>query len=247
MPSRRSNPGPRTRSAFALSLALHAAAVTALFATGVSTSPEAEEFVWAVRPSLASEAFEPVEATTAPAFAVEPEPPLEVVFEPEIPLATESTAAVEPTELDLPAWREATARRLDASAIERKPCLAARAAPKPAPTEALDTAEIETETDECPREAAPASDARPEVPTPLAGHQPPPDYPDSARRRRIGGTVLVRMAVDDAGLVADCAVIAGSGCAALDAAALDAARRWRFDHGPGAVEVPFTFRVLARS
>lgn len=213
------------------------------------TASKTEEFVWAVRPSIETEDFRPVAAATPPAFAVEVELPPEAPFEAEPlpPLAEPCVpppAACEPeTSMLLPAWREASARRLDTSALQRCP------RSEPNPEAEPPTVEIlaDAETEEAPREASPESSARPEVPTPLPGHQPAPDYPDSARRRRIGGTVLVRIAVDEVGIAAACEVLAGSGCAALDAAALDAARRWRFDHGPGAVEVPFTFRVLARS
>jgi protein TonB len=84
------------------------------------------------------------------------------------------------------------------------------------------------------------------VPIVVAGQNPAPDYPEAARRRRVEGTVLVRIEVDAAGAAAACTIAVGSGSALLDAAALAAARRWRFTHGPGVVEQPFVFR-LARS
>ena len=82
---------------------------------------------------------------------------------------------------------------------------------------------------------------------PIPGQNPAPDYPDSARRRRIEGTVLVRIEVTGDGCAAECVVAQSSGCLALDQAALAAARRWQFQHGPGRVEVPFVFQLLRAS
>lgn len=92
-------------------------------------------------------------------------------------------------------------------------------------------------------DATAAQVARPEVPVPIPGHNPHPDYPPYARRRNIEGTVLVRIDVDADGAALRCTLVAGSGCTSLDLAALTAAKRWRFAHGPGAVEVPFVFQI----
>ncbi len=90
---------------------------------------------------------------------------------------------------------------------------------------------------------APAAVAQAEVPVVLPGHNPPPAYPDAARRRRIEGTVIVRIDVDAAGAAIACTVASSSGSALLDAAALAAARRWRFARGPGSLEQPFRFAL----
>lgn len=95
--------------------------------------------------------------------------------------------------------------------------------------------------------AAPAAaEARPEVPVVRPGHNPAPEYPDSARRARVEGTVLVRIDVDTGGGIVRCTVTGSSGSVALDLAALAAARRWRFEQGPGVVLVPFVFRLMPR-
>lgn len=92
---------------------------------------------------------------------------------------------------------------------------------------------------------APASLSRPEVPAPLSGHNLPPSYPEAARRRRIEGTVVVRIEVDAGGAAVVCAVVSSSGSELLDAAALAAARRWRFANGPGVLEQPFRFALTS--
>lgn len=97
-----------------------------------------------------------------------------------------------------------------------------------------------------PKSSVPAV-ARPEVPVPIPGQNPAPDYPDSARRRRIEGTVLVRIEVNIDGHATGCRIVQSSGCLALDQAALAAARHWQFVNGPGRVEVPFVFQLLRSS
>lgn len=95
--------------------------------------------------------------------------------------------------------------------------------------------------------AAALAESRPEVPVVVPGENPAPDYPDAAVRRRLEGTALVRIEVAPDGTVADCRIATSSGSGLLDEAALAAARRWRFQRGPGAVEVPFVFRLRNRS
>lgn len=55
-----------------------------------------------------------------------------------------------------------------------------------------------------------------------------PAYPEAARRRGAAGRVRVRALVSAAGAVEECAVASSSGHADLDAAAVEAVRRWRF-------------------
>jgi len=65
---------------------------------------------------------------------------------------------------------------------------------------------------------------------PLAGaSNPPPDYPRSARLRGEQGRVTLLVQVDATGRVTHAAVLGSSGHAALDQAAEDAVRRWRFE------------------
>ena len=55
-----------------------------------------------------------------------------------------------------------------------------------------------------------------------------PDYPESARRRREEGRVVVHVAVSADGLPVDVTVASTSGYPVLDAAAVAAVRRWHF-------------------
>lgn len=64
---------------------------------------------------------------------------------------------------------------------------------------------------------------------PLPGATPAPRYPVSALRRGEGGEVLVRAEVGPDGVVTSVSLARPSGNRALDRAALDAVRRWRFE------------------
>jgi protein TonB len=88
--------------------------------------------------------------------------------------------------------------------------------------------------------------ASPEVPVVVPGDNPAPDYPAAAVRRRLEGTVTIEIQVDAAGTAHQCRVLQTTGYGLLDDAALAAARRWRFDRGPGTVQVPFAFRLHRR-
>jgi protein TonB len=57
---------------------------------------------------------------------------------------------------------------------------------------------------------------------------PPPTYPPAARRAREQGRVLLRVLVSAQGRAIDVVIAKSSGSALLDAAAIDAVRRWRF-------------------
>lgn len=58
---------------------------------------------------------------------------------------------------------------------------------------------------------------------------PPPDYPQSARRRGYEGLVVLSVTVGTDGRAREITVKGSSGYELLDRAALDAVRRWRFD------------------
>jgi protein TonB len=75
----------------------------------------------------------------------------------------------------------------------------------------------------------------------------PPAYPEAARRRGEQGVVTLEVDVAADGSVSGIRVAAGSGSAALDQAALDAVRRWRFT--PAAQDgrpVPSSVRTSVR-
>jgi protein TonB len=69
-----------------------------------------------------------------------------------------------------------------------------------------------------------ASSARP-----IGGYQVKPRYPESARRRGIEGTVLLKMRITAQGRVEDVQVVRSTGYPELDESAIAAVRRWRFE------------------
>jgi periplasmic protein TonB len=85
---------------------------------------------------------------------------------------------------------------------------------------------------------------------PRGGYQYRPSYPSSARASGIQGTTLLEVLVTVEGRVTDVVVKESAGHPALDEAAVDAVRRWRFEPArrgsePVAmrVELPFEFRL----
>jgi protein TonB len=119
---------------------------------------------------------------------------------------------------------------------------ARRPKPVPPPAQAAGPAEGQApaaNTAPSPRNAADAPSAGP---VPLSRIQP--DYPSDAMRRNESGTVVVRITVGDDGKPDDVEVVRSSRSRALDRAATQAAKRWRFRPGQaGSVEVPFEFRL----
>lgn len=88
------------------------------------------------------------------------------------------------------------------------------------------------------QEAAPAVPSAPSAPVPAAPttaarvkavDNPPPVYPELARRRGQQGRVLLRVAVDAAGSPAAVSVQESSGYALLDQAAITAVKGWIFE------------------
>jgi len=60
-------------------------------------------------------------------------------------------------------------------------------------------------------------------------HNPPPVYPAEAIGRGVEGRVVLRVAVASSGMVSSVRVATSSGDSALDQAAVDAVRRWKFE------------------
>lgn len=98
-----------------------------------------------------------------------------------------------------------------------------------------------------PTEAPPAAGAY-VSPQPIPGQTPAPDYPARALRRGESGTVTIRAEIGLDGVPLSVGVEQSSGSRALDRAAEDAVRRWRFQPAlragqptTGSVVVPITF------
>jgi protein TonB len=64
---------------------------------------------------------------------------------------------------------------------------------------------------------------------PRGGYQVQPAYPAEARQAKAEGTTLLRVHVTDEGRIDDVRVETSAGHAALDRAATDAIRKWRFE------------------
>ena len=64
---------------------------------------------------------------------------------------------------------------------------------------------------------------------PTGGYQVKPRYPDSARRRGVEGTVIIKAYVTEQGRVEQIQIEQSAGHADLDEAAVEAVGRWRFE------------------
>ncbi len=119
---------------------------------------------------------------------------------------------------------------------------ARRPKPVPPPAQAVGTAEGQPPATNAAPPSRSTSDVPAGAPLPLSRVQP--DYPSDAMRRNESGTVVVRITVGDDGKPDDVEVVRSSRSRALDRAATQAAKRWRFRPGQaGSVEVPFEFKL----
>ncbi len=85
---------------------------------------------------------------------------------------------------------------------------------------------------------------------PEAARNPPPRYPEFARKNGWEGRVMVRASVDSTGRVRSVSLASGSGYAVLDQSALQAVRTWKFrpktiggQPTESTVEVPVNFSL----
>jgi TonB family protein len=82
----------------------------------------------------------------------------------------------------------------------------------------------------------------------IAVSTPQPDYPSSARQRRIQGSGVFRLSLTNTGEVASIQVLKSTGSQILDAAAEKALRKWRFKPGIAKkVNVPINFLLSRHS
>lgn len=82
---------------------------------------------------------------------------------------------------------------------------------------------------------------------PLYRENPPPLYPELARRRGYEGVVLLEVLVTEEGGVGELRVARSSGHAVLDRAAEQTVRKWRFDPGrKGDLPVAMKVRIPVR-
>lgn len=105
---------------------------------------------------------------------------------------------------------------------------------------------------------APATASGPPGPVRVANlaaimtYGPPPPYPAASKHKKETGTVVVRVVISEQGTVTDASIRQSSGFSALDEAALNAVRRYRFsptirDGRPviasGSIAMPFTLKT----
>ena len=223
-----------------ISVLVHVGAIAPVCYSAQTAAAERLPCAFAVQASMLEHASAPAAQPSLPPPPCETEAPADLeLAEPDLPLAEAPLVpppAAVPVECRVPPRVDERLAAVATSAIRApRPVAAPLAAAAPA-----------TPVPPLPEAAAPsvAQQDRPEVPVPIPGQNPEPEYPAAARRRGIEGVVVVRIAVDMAGAAADCEVLHTSGSVLLDRAALDAARRWRFEHGPGMVEQAFRFQIV---
>lgn len=101
-----------------------------------------------------------------------------------------------------------------------------------------------------PMPVAPAEVVTPPALNAAYLRNPPPPYPQAARRNGEEGTVMLRVLVDPEGAPVQVVLDKSSGSSLLDSAAVDAVRSWRFvparrgrQNVEGWVRVPIVFRL----
>ncbi len=161
-------------------------------------------FVWAWQRDKSKQFYTVEPASPAPHSAVQ-------VFEPlPAPAANPAQGSLLPAP---PAMQDNDAR------IEEPP------APAPLPAPSLPAPPSSTALPPSPLPSAPAGGTQ-RQPIPIS--QPAPQYPRQALRDGIGGMVRVQLDVGPDGVPTSARILHSSGSRELDRAALDAARRWRF-------------------
>jgi periplasmic protein TonB len=168
--------------------------------------------------------------------------------------------AVRVIERPAPATEQQTLTQAPEVPVESAPAPPVRP-PEPRPVAVREPVAVPTPLAVVPAPPAPAP-AEPRAPAPPPPamtavrfdaaylNNPAPGYPLQSRRRGEQGQVLLRVQVDAQGLPEQVEIHQGSGHARLDAAALEAVRRWRFvparrgDEAIAAsVLVPILFRM----
>lgn len=212
-----------------LSLAAHGLILT--LGTWQGTAPQVllQPATTSIEVTLVEPEPEPVEPDPLPP---EPEP----TPEPPPPILT----TPEPVEEALP---EPTPEPSPEPTPEPTPTPKPISKPKPEPPK--EPVESREKPKPAARPVGAVIEARPDY-----ASNPPPPYPETARRNGWQGKVMVRATVNAQGKVERVALARGSGYAILDQAALDAVRRWRFKAKTVAgvatgstVEVPVNFSL----
>jgi protein TonB len=198
-----------------------------------------------------SPAAPPEVAAVPPAPEVPPPPPMVAAPAPPPPPPPPVMAAAPPPPAPLPPAALA-APILPPPPLEETPPQIAEAPPQPEPEQPRQVAEVPPPAPERrppQRPAAPQAPASPPVRLhaalqgmesfTLEGRVAPPEaldaarnrrpnYPEASRRRGEEGVVRVELLVDPTGRVVDVRILESSGFSALDTAAVQTVREWRF-------------------
>ena len=224
--------------ATALSVGVHAVGLAAIV-WALASPPEPERIGAQVYAVLTADLGDPDECR--PPEIPEELPELEVI---ELPTPAEEPELVdeeclEPLDEEVPTVRAPSALSLSIASKRVAPPKAAEPPPAPTPVPVRSPQAVPPPR---PR-AQPAVAARPAGAMPSGRLRPlvkPIAYPESARRSGIQGRARVAMTIDPQGAVVDATILASSGYAILDQAALASARQWRF-------APPGTFRRAAQT
>ena len=249
-----STPAPLTTRGWLGSCAAHAVVILALallMERAVTTTPPVPlptvplVFATAEAPPVPATTEPPPAAPSPPPEAAEPPPPPEAVAPPPPP---EAVAPPPPPEAVAPPPPVTAAVPPKPRPAVRHPAhTVARAAPTPPVTQAAPAVPA---APSAPQVAALSAPLIPPRPLAAAAGNRAPAYPESARRRRESGRVMLRVAVSAEGRATEVAVAESSGSAVLDAAAADAVRSWRFVPATrggltvaGVADVPIRFNL----
>ncbi|MCA3389320.1 MAG: energy transducer TonB [Roseomonas sp.] len=193
----------------------------------------------------------PPEVTAAPPAPEVPPPPPMVAAPPPPPPPVRAAAPPPPPAPPPPAALAAPILPPPPAPVEETPPQIAEAQPTPEPEQPRQVAEAPAPAPERrPPQRASAAQPAPQpvrLNAALQGMEsftlegltsPPeavdaarnrrPNYPEASRRRGEQGVVRVELFVDPTGRVADVRILESSGFSALDAAAVQAVREWRF-------------------
>lgn len=203
-----------------------------------ATKPAEPEAAVAVTPPPLPVPKEIARAEAEPKSAPPPVSPAE----PPPPQTLAKPAPLRPPPAAEPATAQPRAKPPQLAAPSR--AVSVRPAAKPTAT---DVASAETANDAAPGAGQPATPPRYGL---GSAANPLPRYPEVARERGWEGVVVLTVAVSVSGTPDSVAVTRSSGHSALDQAALDAVRRWRFEPArrigiaiAGTVSVPIRFRL----
>lgn len=214
--------GPTQAVALALAAVLHLSLVLLILSRGGPAPPMPPDIVT-------------IAALLSPAPAVESAPPSSVP-------AVTPPAPPAPPRLDMPVLPPIIQIPLAAPAHPLSP---------PAPSQAADTSPLSAAAPGPTPAAAASTGSADRMPLALADN-PPPAYPELARRKGFEGVVVLRVSVSDSGEAMAVVLASSSGHDLLDERAIETVRRWRFEPArsggrpvPGLVLVPIAFLLHA--